>query len=507
MIMQAFWYSRNLALKVVWFLRAQCYRGYWRLRTTMLHSFWFSRALALRTFWFLRALGYRVYWKLRSLPYHIRHILRNIFYKYLHKYRCVKIIREAVRAFSSRIFKVKTIIRHGFKGRKYTLIPLSSFISDNQAESIGVDAGGQLTVDGPRFIGDYEFSPIASNVVELSSPGLVIACLKNVAVIGGTNFLLSGDFAIYPDLYVPERDVCPAELNGIAKLDHRFKSISLYYDQEITLDYALSLVGSCTGNYAHWLTETLPKLLLTDLFGEFDHYPLIVDEWIHPNFLDTIYLLGKSKREIIKVSRWGAIRADSLLEVSLPAYVPPEYRYFHETKRLDVPRAEDFPFSAMAMNVLRNRALDVLSQHPYSGPENIYLYRSPESCGNTRHVVNLDEIEEIVKIHNYVMIDPARLSFEEQVLLFRGAKKIVSPIGAALANTIFTPPGCQVIGLSPYYENANYYYFSNYMGVLGHKLHYVLGRQLDQGGHPFHKDYKVEMKAFVKAMDFLDSSD
>ena len=102
------------------------------------------------------------------------------------------------------------------------------------------------------------------------------------------------------------------------------------------------------------------------------------------------------------------------------------------------------------------------------------------------------------------MLDPAKLSFQDQILAFRGVEKIISPLGAALANAIFTKPGCKIIGLSPYYHNANYYYFSNFMATLGHEMYYVLGPQNDTGGHPLHKDYGIDIKAFSEAIEFLE---
>jgi capsular polysaccharide biosynthesis protein len=93
----------------------------------------------------------------------------------------------------------------------------------------------------------------------------------------------------------------------------------------------------------------------------------------------------------------------------------------------------------------------------------------------------------------------------DQVAAFASASKVVSPLGAALSNMIFAPKGCKVLGLSPYYKNASYYYFSNFMGVLGHDLHYVLGKQINDNGHPFHRDYEIDLDALKLALDLMDS--
>ena len=467
--------------------------------------FWVARSLALKTYWRLRAVGFRFYWIMRSFPYRIKLWARNVFYKHLYKYTAIKAFRSWLRSLSNQTFKLKTRLIHGLKGRKYHLVASSSFIANNGLNSLVIDPAGDTNIKGPRFIGDYDFSPVGDHIVKLALPKLEIMPFNEAVVIGGTNFVIFDGCAIHPDEYIPERDVCPAELNGIAKIDLHSKLISIHSGREKKIEKAVSLLGSCTGNYAHWLTETLPKLLLVDSTDEFNDYPLLVDDWIHPNFLDSIALLNKNNREIIRARRWEACAIESLVEISPSAYVPPEYRYFLDTKKLDSPRSNDFPFSRTALNMLRDSVTRAVGSNRPDGPKKIYLYRSRESCGNTRHVLNIEAIERLVKAHDYEMIDPAKFSFREQVLLFANAEKIVSPLGAALANTIFTRPGCKIVGLSPYYVNANYYYFSNFMGALGHELYYVLGPQKNQGGHPFHKDYEIDINALARALEFLDS--
>ena len=472
----------------------------------LLIPFWDIRVLLLKAFWRLRAIGFKSYWKTRSLPHRARRLGRDIFYKYLYKYSIFKIARSYIRSAGNQFFKIKIKILHGLKGREYSLVPISSFIELNGIRSIIVEPRSIFFIKGPQFIGDYDFKPVGDAFVNLDMPKLEVVSLNNASVIGGTNFVFVNSNAVYPDDYIPERDVCPAELNGIAKINIASKTISIYSDEGRAIDKAVSLLGSCTGNYAHWLTETLPKLLIIDSVEGFNDFPLLVDSWIHPNFVASIALLNKNKREIIRIGRWNSVLIKSLVEVSPTAYVPPEYRYFIETNNLNRPRSEDFTFSRTALNMLRDGAHNAVGPIPKVRQKKFYLYRSRESCGNTRHVTNIKDVERMVRNYGYVMLDPAKLSFKEQILAFSTAKKIISPLGAALANTIFTRPGCTILGLSPYYENANYYYFSNFMGALGHEMYYVLGPQKERGGHPIHKDYEIDMTAFARALNFLESN-
>jgi capsular polysaccharide biosynthesis protein len=383
---------------------------------------------------------------------------------------------------------------------------MSEFAGHRALNSLVIEPASSKLIAGPKFLGKYPFKPIGVPVVELKMPRLEIYHLRNVAVIGGTNFICKDDFIVHPDEFLPDRDVCPAELNGIAKINLAARGASLLCIQCDPVKKAVSLLGCCTGNYAHWLTESLPKLLVVDSVSEWDDYPLLVDAWIHPNFIKSIELFSKKHREIIRIKRWRKVNVESLIEVSPPAYVPPEYRQFLKTKELAYPDPAEFPFSSPALEMLRNAAHEAIGGVDITSPQKLYLFRPPESCGNSRNVRNIEEIERIIKNCDYEMLDPAKLSFEDQIRVFSNARKIISPLGAALANTIFSPSGCKVLGLSPWYKNANYYYFSNFMGALGHTMFYVLGEQADQGGHIVHKNYEIDIDAFQTAMRYFEQN-
>ncbi len=431
----------------------------------------------------------------------------RFFYKYLFQYRSFKIFRGAITVFQNHYFKARVKVLHGLKGRKYTLVPMSEYAAQHALDSIMIEPGSSKLIAGPQFLGKYPFNPIGELIVKLDMPRLEIHHLQNAAVMGGTNFICMDDGIVYPDEFLPERDVCAAELNGIAKINLATKTVSLFSMQTESVKKAVSMLGSCTGNYAHWLTETLPKLLLVDSVQGWEDYPLLVDAWIHPNFVKSIELFNKNRREIIRIKRWETVKVESLIEVTPPAYIPPEYRHFLKTKELPVPDAADFPFSAPALDMLRNAAHAAIGGVDHTAQKKLYLFRSPESCGNTRYVTNIGDIERIIKKLGYTMLDPAKLSFEDQIRAFSNARKIVSPVGAALANTIFTPPGCKVLGLAPWYHNANNYFFSNFMGALGHTMFYALGLQADQWGHVVHKNYEIDLAAFKTAMKYLEAND
>lgn len=458
---------------------------------------------ALKPYWRVRNLVLGRYGVLRNLARYIKNILRLIFYTYLYRYKFFKLLASSIRRCKTVLSKLQIIVAHGIAAKNYSMSKRSEFILKNNIPCFVIKHSFELEIDGPKFIGVYDFSPIGEKTVILAQAQLDISTYTDAFVMGGTNFTRIDNTIIHPDQYIAARDVCPAELNGIARINLKNNSVSLYAGDAKVYINAISLLGCCTGNYAHWLTETLPKLLLLDSIEAFNDYPLLVDSWIHPNFIASINLVKKHNRELVFVPRWKTLKIQNLIDISPPAYVPPEYRAFHEEQQLETPRSADFPFSRYALNMLRNRAHEALEIEPPQVGCKIYLHRSRESCGNTRYVKNVADIEKLVSSYGYRFLDPAKLSFDEQVKVFSQASHVISPLGAALSNLIFTYPSCRVLGLSPYYDNANYYYFSNFMGVLGHELSYVLGKQVTETGHPFHRDYEINIAALKAALDIM----
>jgi capsular polysaccharide biosynthesis protein len=64
---------------------------------------------------------------------------------------------------------------------------------------------------------------------------------------------------------------------------------------------------------------------------------------------------------------------------------------------------------------------------------------------NSRNLTNRAEMIEALKPLGFVAIQPEKLSFDEQALVFAGAEVVVAEFGAAMANVMFCSPGTKVV--------------------------------------------------------------
>jgi capsular polysaccharide biosynthesis protein len=77
-----------------------------------------------------------------------------------------------------------------------------------------------------------------------------------------------------------------------------------------------------------------------------------------------------------------------------------------------------------------------------STPPRVLICRSPS---NSRNVTNRTAMIEALKALGFVAIQPDKLKFDEQALLFAQAKIIVCEFGAALSNAYFCPPDTKIV--------------------------------------------------------------
>jgi capsular polysaccharide biosynthesis protein len=229
-------------------------------------------------------------------------------------------------------------------------------------------------------------------------------------------------------------------------------------------------------------------LPVLDARDEFAGLPLLVDDGLHPNIMSSIEMINRNRRPVIRVRRWQPVHAGRLITVSAPGYEP--------YVPIGIKSIDPLPyvnlFSRVALQMLRASVAEAYGNGLSPGPRRIYLARSAQS-NNLRQIENAGAIEDILQNQGIPLVMPESMTFAEQVAVCLEAELIVAPVGAALANMIFAPPGCRVVVLAPYYVGASYFYYANLAGVLGHKLTYLLGPQIGAMRHPRQRSYRIDV--------------
>ncbi|RYU74631.1 glycosyltransferase family 61 protein [Hymenobacter persicinus] len=188
----------------------------------------------------------------------------------------------------------------------------------------------------------------------------------------------------------------------------------------------LSGGGAAVGNYYPWLIDSLPRLHLVKEAGLWDSidYFLIYD--LNRRFVvDSLLALGIRREQLLDVSTHRHLVADRLI-VTSPV------------------RGHGTHTPEWAGAFLRQELV------PAAAPESfspfVYLSRRDAPA---RHVLNEDAVEELLRPYGFQTHVLGEYSLAQQIALFAGARVVVAPTGAGLANLAFAPPGTAVIELFP----------------------------------------------------------
>ena len=328
-------------------------------------------------------------------------------------------------------------------------------------------------------------------------PEIFVTFISSATIYGRTNLVFADGEVVCHDLYDFERDYTCEELHGRTVVDHKRKRIrSLYHDEERErISVAAAFVDANATNYAHWLTEVLTRVSAFCSDERFKNIPIVVDDRLHKNIMESLLLVAGPEREVITLSPGKALFVDTLYVTSVAGYVPFERR----TNKIS--GHSHGLFSPQAFELInRQLALQAERLLYQDSPEKIYLKRS----SGVRKIINSAELEEFLVAHGYLIVEPEKLSFLQQVQLFNNAKYIIAPTGAALANAIFCKPGTYVAILMSKHKNMVYRYWCNMLNPIKINTSYVLGN-IPKKGDGFHGDFFVSIDCFTALLKFLDS--
>lgn len=422
--------------------------------------------------------------------------LLRLYHDQLARFFVMRVLKEVGLSIYRGTYRLRCLVRRFPQTGAFRFISLTDSAKMSRS-TIACFESDLIEIAPPTFTGYCaEIASQANAAIKIETPVLNVYEFSEATVVGGVEFIFVGDAAVHHDLFNPSQHKCPAENLGLVSIRRSEKVLELFLSRRaIRMERAVSLIGQCSGNYAHWLTETLPKLPVLDTCADFDEWPLLVDDGLHSNIYESLVTTNRKKREIIKIKRGQALILDRVGVVSSPGYE----RYApHDVYSRDAPIYVN-RFSRAGLRLLRDAVSEQIPSVILSTEKRVYLARSKESA-NIRSIVNAAEIDEVIRHYGIRSLSPESMTFKEQVDACFNAELIVAPVGASLANMIFAPPGCNIVILSPYYPGASFFYYSNLAGVLGHKLHYVLGKQITEHRHPIHRDYQVDPAAVADAI-------
>lgn len=342
--------------------------------------------------------------------------------------------------------------------------------------------------------------PKKKNVVlkpktEFAFPEIYIATVNNCIVNGASNFLNVEESIICHDLFRCSHDYTSEELNGRFIVNSRKSLITRTSNMEAqdTIQEGAVFTDAVSGNYAHFLTEVLPRIFVFSKEYPNTKITLIIDRNLHSNLMEALVLVVGGKVDIIGLEMGETLLVKSLHVVSTCGYIPFERR----------PKTNHFKdhsegiFSPKALQLMRDCIKSKISISMVGAirPKKIFIKRN----SHYRNAKNTKDIEDMLIAEGFFVIEPEKLSFSEQVNLFSNAEVLVGVTGAAFASLIFCKPETKIIILISDYKNMIYGYWQSMASSVGNKVIYVIGECADTPTQ-LHSNFQVDLPDLLDAI-------
>jgi capsular polysaccharide biosynthesis protein len=128
----------------------------------------------------------------------------------------------------------------------------------------------------------------------------------------------------------------------------------------------------------------------------------------------------------------------------------------------------------------------------------LYVSRLTASRSGYRMMVEEAELIRRLVPLGFVVVEPERLSFAEQISVFHHADVIVGPGGAGMFNAVFARPGSTIVTIegSPQWVHSH----ANLFASCGLRYGVILGRADETDAQPVHKRWHIDVDRVIDTL-------
>ena len=356
-----------------------------------------------------------------------------------------------------------------------------------------------LTLGGlSDALGETIFSTISSTaegVRNLDFPQApFIKKLNDVAVVGGTRYVIQRNGPIIHDesFFSADEKVAHEKYYGA----HR-KGISLRLSVGMRpgakLKSIINVMHEYENNYFHFLTETMPRIILAEEAVIDKSVPFSITDDLHPNIRELFDRLNAHNRPVVTLERGTLYCVDSVFQASDCSVVVDAYDGgdFATKSALDVSRVR------YGVEKIR-RSIESRNK----GSNRIFALRN----GRSRVLANQSAIALQLKKLGFSVIDTSEMNLLQQIEAFSNASIVVAPTGAQVANIVWCPKGVKVFVLGSDHPSHQFYLWEIVGRVASAEVKIVIGRSIneDSSGYGVHDNYTIDQDVLADALDQIE---
>lgn len=238
-----------------------------------------------------------------------------------------------------------------------------------------------------------------------------------------------------------------------------------------------------TGNYGHWLSDELPRLLTV-----LPHLPpdtrFIVSDPCQDYKIDSLLALGISRDRLLPVKCHFEIHCEKLW------FATP------------LGHSEWASTSPDIFRQMRDALINAYSISQGATPERIFVSRSGTK---QRRLANEEELLPTIKKFGFTIVHPEKMSLPQQIRTFSQAKVVAGAYGAGMTNILFSPSPALMLELQDAIYAPRMWYWK-LAGMLGHGYDTLVGLATAMR-HDVDTDFTLRPDSFKQFIEINLSSD
>jgi capsular polysaccharide biosynthesis protein len=420
--------------------------------------------------------------------------IRNLYRKHLKKFTIFRFLAVNVQRIFNLIYIKTTFAVHDALGSSQSWLPLfklGEYVKTLHLSTTEVFDPVRVDIPSPNVFPAEDRAFLGMPYSHYVFPSVYVAEMRDTKIYGDSNLVYTKGAAICHDLYNFERDYAPEEINRKNIIDAKKMRIRLlrHDANPEKIPVAATFVDACSSNYAHWITEVLPRIAVFCSVKQYKDVPIIIDSGLHRNIMESLACVVGGDRQVIALPEDRALNVDTLYVTSVTGYVP------FETKTRSWRNKCDGFFCPFAFDLMRECILTyVKKNHDKGYSKNLYLKRTSK----TRILLNEDELNEFLTERGFDVVVPETLDFLQQITLVNMADRVISVTGAALANLIFSKSKPRVSILISKHNNMVYGYWVNILFLMGLKVDYILCERADFLEGSVHSNFCLDLNILVE---------
>lgn len=260
-----------------------------------------------------------------------------------------------------------------------------------------------------------------------------VLLINEAIVVNSSDIVITNVGIVWDKFYMPTFSKQKLDDINFISCKGNIAELRRYSQKEYISGYVLSLLGTSSWAWAHFIEQDLPKLCYAAELGLLNNPITIlipIHRWkdtLDPNILEVISLITEKypNTRLLHASRDVEYVCEHLLWMPTGAQCM-SGSYFHSTFDTIMPERVKKALKDHIVNPLC-KDIKVVKKRK------IFLSRA----GMQRGLLNNEEIENFFKSKGYEMVNCSTLSVKEKAELFSNAIEIAGPNGSAWSNCIF----------------------------------------------------------------------